>query len=225
MQMREDLKSLISQEIQKKGYDEVADEIKDYLFEQSPRKEHPVDRVRWVDVNDVIANDYNPNSVAVKEMSLLLTSIKRDGYTQPVVVVWDEEKKKYVIVDGFHRTTVMKNNKDLQETTQGKLPVVVLDKDINDRMAATVRHNRARGTHSVVSMSEMVFSMKMQGWEDKDIANELGMEAEEINRLKHITGYSSLYKDHTYNNSWETMEQIKLRKELKDKGEEYYDGN
>lgn len=218
----EDLKSLIDQKISEKGYDEVADWLKDYLFEVSPRKEHPIDRVRWVNVHDVVANDYNPNSVAVKEMQLLLTSIKRDGYTQPVVVVWDDEKKKYVIVDGFHRTTVMKNNPDLQETTGGKLPVVVLDKDINDRMAATVRHNRARGTHSVVSMSEMVFSMKMEGWDDSDIAHELGMEAEEINRLKHITGYSALYKDREYTNSWETLEQLRIKKELKDKGEDYY---
>lgn len=123
-----------------------------------------------------------------------------------------QNNSKFVIVDGFHRTTIMKNYKDIQETTGRRLPVVVLDKDINERMAATVRHNRARGTHSVVSMSDMVFSMLEKGMDDAAIANELGMEAEEVVRLKHITGFSKLFKDKEYSKAWETKHQILLRK-------------
>ena len=182
----------------------------------------PIEDLQWIDPNTLKANDYNPNSVAKTEMKLLLKSIEKDGYTQPVVVVWDEDKKKYVIVDGFHRTTVMKTNKSVQESTQGRLPVVVLEKDINDRMAATVRHNRARGTHSVVSMSEMVFSMLEEGWDESAIANELGMEAEEIVRLKHITGFSKLFEDREYNKSWETRNQLLERKKQKDEQGEGY---
>ena len=180
--------------------------------ELSANVAQPIDYVRWVNVDDVIANDYNPNSVAIKEMQLLHKSIQKDGYTQPVVVVWDEEKQKYVIVDGFHRTTIMKNYKDIQETTGRMLPVVVIDKDLNERKAATVRHNRARGTHSVVSMSDMVFSMLENGMDDAAIANELGMEAEEVVRLKHITGFSKLFADKEYSKAWETKHQILLRK-------------
>ena len=192
---------------------EFVEALKCWIYENlSLLKNQPIDYVRWVNVDDVIANDYNPNAVAIKEMQLLHKSIKSDGITQPVVVVWDEQKQKFVIVDGFHRTTIMKNYKDIQETTGRRLPVVVLDKDINERMAATVRHNRARGTHSVVSMSDMVFSMLEKGMDDASIANELGMEAEEVVRLKHITGFSKLFADKEYSKAWETKHQILLRK-------------
>lgn len=201
----------------------VIEDIKHYLSEEvGDKKEHPIDRVQWVDIDKVIANDYNPNSVAKREMKLLLKSIEEDGYTQPVVVVWEEDKQKYVIVDGFHRTTIMKSYPHIQETTNRKLPVVVLSKNMAQRKAATVRHNRARGTHSVVSMSEMVFDLLEKGWTDARIANELGMEAEEVVRLKHITGFSALFKDREYNKSWETKDQILLRKkELNENGEAF----
>ena len=112
---------------------------------------HPVSGVQWVPVDQVEPNDYNPNSVAGKEMKLLHTSIKHDGYTQPIVTIWDWEKKKFIIVDGFHRYFICKNHKDIRDSTNGCVPIVVLEKGMNDRMASTVRHNRARG--STVSLA------------------------------------------------------------------------
>ena len=173
---------------------------------------HPVSEVRWVDINKVEPNDYNPNSVAGTEMSLLYTSIKHDGYTQPIVTIYDEEKNKYIIVDGFHRYFICKTNKDIQESTNGHVPIVVIKKDINERMASTVRHNRARGAHSVTGMSQMVFSMLDNGWADAEICNHLGMSADELLRLKHITGFSKLFKDAEYNKTWTTKRQIQAKK-------------
>ena len=175
--------------------------------------DQPVDNVQWIDINKVVANDYNPNSVALNEMRLLYMSIKNDGYTQPVVTIYDKEQDVYVIVDGFHRHLVMKNYKDIAERTQNKLPIVVINKQINDRMASTVRHNRARGKHSVDGMGNMVFQMLDNGWGDERICNELGLEAEELVRLKHITGFSKLFEDTEYKKSWETKKQILLKKQ------------
>ena len=177
----------------------------------SPVNTQPIDLVRWVDINKVQANDYNPNSVAKIEMGLLYTSIKHDGYTQPVVTIYDEALDKYIIVDGFHRYFTCKSNKDILERNNGCLPIVVIEKDINDRMASTVRHNRARGKHSVSGMSSMVFQMLENGWTDAEVCNELGMESEEILRLKHITGFSKLFEDMEYKKAWESKEQIKIR--------------
>ena len=174
---------------------------------------NPVAKLRFVPIEMVQANDYNPNSVATNEMRLLYLSIKQDGYTQPVVTIWDESIQKYVIVDGFHRYTTMRINKDIYEMNGGLLPIVVIEKDINDRMASTVRHNRARGKHSVDGMSSMVFSMLQNGMSDAEICNELGMEPEELLRLKHVTGFSKLFKDADYSRAWETSKQIKIRKE------------
>lgn len=171
--------------------------------------EHPISRVRWVHVDEVQANDYNPNSVAINEMRLLHTSIAADGYTQPVVTIWDEELGRYVIVDGFHRYTVMRTQQDVYDTTGGYLPIVVIDKPIADRIAATVRHNRARGKHSVAGMSSLVFQMLQEGKSDAEICNEIGLEPEELLRLKHITGFSKLLKDHEYTMAWETQRQIR----------------
>jgi len=191
-------------------------ELKEYIHKElSEHSDQPIDNVIWVSINDVEANDYNPNSVAHKEMKLLHTSISHDGYTQPIVTIFDSTKNKYIIVDGFHRYFTMKSNKDIHDKNNGKLPIVVIDKDINDRMASTVRHNRARGKHAVSGMSSMVFSMLKNGWGDAEICNELGMEAEELIRLKHITGFSKLFKDAEYRKSWETDRQIKIKKNFK----------
>lgn len=187
-------------------------EIREYLYKELSTFNQPIDFVRWVDIDQVHANDYNPNSVAKEEMKLLYTSISHDGYTQPVVTVWDSENERYVIIDGFHRYLTCRTNKDILERNKGKLPIVVLDKDINDRMASTVRHNRARGKHSVVGMSSMVFEMLDNGWEDTRICNELGMEAEELLRLKHITGFSKLFEDVEYKKAWTTKKMIQLEK-------------
>ncbi len=127
-----------------------------------------------------------------------------------------EDQSKYIIVDGFHRYFTCKTNKDILERNHGKLPVVVIDKDINDRMASTVRHNRARGKHSVAGMSSMVFSMLDNGWTDEAICNELGMEPEELLKLKHITGFSKLFADTEYNRAWKTKRQIRLEKEVRE---------
>lgn len=192
---------------------EAIEKIKDVLHEITPIKQ-PIDRVRWVDLDIVEANDYNPNSVAGKEMRLLYTSIKHDGYTQPIVTIFDEDKQKYIIVDGFHRYFTCKSNEDIKKRNHGKLPIVVIEKDINDRMAATVRHNRARGAHSIDGMANMVFSMLEKGWKDEDVCNELGMEAEELLRLKHITGFSKLFEDAEYKKAWMTKHQIKVKKDF-----------
>jgi len=181
----------------------------------SPVASQPIDHVQWVPIEMVQSNDYNPNSVAGKEMKLLYTSIKQDGYTQPIVTIWDEAIQKFVIVDGFHRYFTCKNSPDIQAATKGMLPVVVLKKDINDRMASTVRHNRARGSHSIAGMSSMVFSMLNNGWADAEICNELGMDAEELLRLKHITGFSKLFADTEYKKAWVTRSQIKIKKAYK----------
>jgi ParB-like chromosome segregation protein Spo0J len=187
-----------------------------FLHDSSPTKAQPVDMIHWVPIERVSPNDYNPNSVANKEMQLLYTSIKNDGYTQPVVTIYDDELDKYVIIDGFHRYFTCKNNKDISDRNYGRLPIVVLNKSINDRMASTVRHNRARGKHSVTGMSSMVFKMLDNGWEDSAICNELGMEPEELLRLKHITGFSKLFEDTEYKRSWVTKNQIKIARQYED---------
>lgn len=213
-----DIKEQIQNKLQQLNDQEKIDfleELKEYLHRQSPLDSQPVNYVRWVDIDKVEANDYNPNSVANKEMSLLYTSIKHDGYTQPVVTVYDNSKDKYVIVDGFHRYFTCKTNDDILARNHGKLPVVVIEKDINDRMASTVRHNRARGKHSIDGMSNMVFEMLENGWKDEDICNELGMESEEIVRLKHITGFSKLFENIEYRNAWKTKRQLLIEKEFK----------
>ena len=158
----------------------------------------PVGDVRFVPVDMVEANDYNPNKVAVRELRLLYRSIEADGYTQPTVTVWDEEKGRYIIVDGFHRWLTMKRHKDIRDRTGGLLPIVVIDATPEDRMAATVRHNRARGKHSVSGMSHLVFGMLDRGMTDEEVCSELGMEADEILRLKHLTGFAKLYEDTKY---------------------------
>jgi ParB-like chromosome segregation protein Spo0J len=203
------LKDLIREYVDgPKALDRI-DEIKTWLHEMSPVKQ-PINLVRWVDINKVQANDYNPNSVASKEMGLLYTSILHDGYTQPVVTIYDQELDKYIIVDGFHRYHTCKNNLNILQRNHGRLPIVVIDKNINDRMAATVRHNRARGSHSVTGMSSMVYKMLKNGWKNEDICNELGMEPEELLRLKHITGFSKLFANKQHSQAWKTPEMIKL---------------
>lgn len=207
------IKELIKAEVDKaEDKVEYIGELRALLHSISPTKDQPVDYVRWVPIDMVRPNDYNPNSVAHKEMALLYTSVKNDGYTQPVVTIWDDEKEKYIIVDGFHRYFVCKNNKDILERNLGHLPIVVINKSINDRMASTVRHNRARGKHSVAGMSSMVFDLLENGWRDEDICNQLGLEAEELLKLKHITGFSKLFENTEYKQAWESKTQILAKK-------------
>ncbi len=211
------LKQLIQQKI-----DEIVDtrekiafleDLRAFIHKISPQNSQPVNFVRWIPIEKVHANDYNPNSVAKNEMRLLYVSISHDGYTQPVVTVYDEAKDQYVIVDGFHRYTTMRLNQDIADRNNGFLPVVVIEKSINDRMASTVRHNRARGKHSVSGMANMVFQMLENGWSDEAICAELGVEPDELIRLKHVTGFSKLFENVEYRRSWETKRQIQLRKQ------------
>jgi hypothetical protein len=194
-------------------------ELNEFIHKEISEIKQPIDFVRWIPIDKVSPNDYNPNSVAKIEMGLLYKSIKHDGYTQPIVTIYDKEKDKYVIVDGFHRYFTCKTNKDIYERNKGHLPCVVIEKDINERMAATVRHNRARGEHSVAGMGNMVFEMLENGWTETEICNHLGMEPEEILKLKHITGFSRLFENVNYQQSWETKNQIKLKKEYQSKQE------
>lgn len=172
--------------------------------------------VRWVHESLIVANDYNMNSVAPIEMKLLATSILQDGFTMPVVCIYDEEQQIYVLIDGFHRTSTVKNNKDVYAMTDGYIPVVVLNKTMEDRIQATVRHNRARGKHSTDGMSNAVFMLLERGETDEDIIEELGMEAEELIRLKHITGFSKLFENTGYKKAWMDTKQIQIRKDFKD---------
>lgn len=207
------------QDAYNQAVDKIAflNELRMWLHADLCPVKQPIDYVCWVPVEMVEPNDYNPNSVAKTEMGLLYKSIKHDGYTQPVVTIWDDVKQKYVIVDGFHRYYTCKTNPDIYKKNFGRLPIVVIKKDINERMAATIRHNRARGEHSVSGMSNMVFEMLENGWQDAEICNHLGMDAEELLKLKHITGFSKLFANAEYKKSWETKSQIRMRKDWNDK--------
>ena len=186
-------------------------------------KDQPIYEVQWIPIEKVYANDYNPNSVATQEMKLLYVSVKKDGYTQPVVTIYDEKKDRYVIVDGFHRYSIMRRYKDIYASCEGKLPCVVLKgKTMNDRMASTIRHNRARGKHSVAGMSNIVMEMLVNGASDLEVCNNLGLEAEELVRLKYITGYAKLYENNEYRKATYTDKQVenKMAYEAKEKGNE-----
>jgi ParB-like chromosome segregation protein Spo0J len=172
---------------------------------------NPVARVLWVPIERVFANNYNPNSVALMEMQLLYVSVKHDGYTQPVVTIYDEARDRFIIVDGFHRYSIMKRYPDMLARNHGLLPVVVIAKSINDRMASTIRHNRARGKHSIDGMSSLVVEMLNNGWGDQRVCEELGLEKQELIRLKHITGYAKFFAGGGYSPAMETNRQIAER--------------
>lgn len=163
----------------------------------------PVYGVLAVPIEKVEANDYNPNSVAPPEMELLETSIWEDGYTMPVVCFYDEERDKYIVVDGFHRYTVLKTSKRVFERERGMLPVSVIDKDISDRMASTIRHNRARGSHSIDLMSNIVSELVEMGKGDAWICKHIGMSQDELLRMKQITGLASLFANKDFSSSWD----------------------
>lgn len=163
----------------------------------------PVYNVIAVHIDRVKANDYNPNAVAPPEMALLEISIWEDGYTQPVVTVHDKENDVYVVVDGFHRYLTIKNSKRIYEREKGMLPIVVLDKEMGDRMASTIRHNRARGTHNIELMSTIVAELVEMGKGDRWICQHIGMSPDELLRLKQITGVAALFANRDFSQSWE----------------------
>ena len=162
----------------------------------------PVYDIKAIPIEKIRANAYNPNAVAPPEMKLLYQSIKEDGYTMPVVCYYIEEEDIYEIVDGYHRYTIMKAHKDIYDRENGCLPVSIIDKPIQGRMASTIRHNRARGTHNIELMSNIISELVESGMSDAWIAKNIGMDLDEILRLKQITGLASLFKDKEFSKSW-----------------------
>ena len=181
-------------------------EIKLALHKISPFKTEPVDCVLWVKNTSVHANDYNPNSVAPPEMELLRLSISADGYTQPIVSMLEENGETREVIDGFHRNRVGKECSEIQQRVHGYLPVVTINTDrtnINDRVASTIRHNRARGKHKIEAMSDIVIDLKKRNWSDAKIAKNLGMDADEVLRLCQIGGLVELFSDKEFSQAWE----------------------
>ena len=163
----------------------------------------PVYNVRAVPITKIRANAYNPNAVAPPEMKLLYRSILEDGYTMPIVAYYVADDDTYEIVDGFHRYTVMLTHRDIYDREHGLLPVVVIDKPLSDRMASTIRHNRARGSHSIDLMVNIVGELKEAGMSDQWIMRHIGMDADELLRLKQISGLASLFADREFTTAWD----------------------
>ena len=181
-------------------------EIKIAMHEISPMKTEPVDCVLWVKNDTVHANDYNPNSVAPPEMELLRLSISADGYTQPIVSMLEENRETREVIDGFHRNRVGKECEEIQKRVHGYLPVVTINEDrtkINDRVASTIRHNRARGKHKIEAMSDIVIDLKKRNWSDEKISKNLGMDKDEVLRLCQIGGLVELFSDKEFSQAWE----------------------
>lgn len=178
--------------------------LRGIIAEHSPFTSEPVDFVKWVKADEVHGNEYNPNVVAPPEMELLRLSVQADGYTQPVVTMPDETGS--VVIDGFHRTRVAKEYPDIRERIHGYIPVVQIRDDRtdkNDRMASTIRHNRARGKHQVSVMSDIVIELKRRNWTNERVGKELGMDADEVLRLCQMTGLAELFADEDFSDSWD----------------------
>lgn len=200
--------NIVSEMIESMDLSEKVDSI-NYIREQihqvSPFNSEPVDFVRWVKNDKVGANDYNPNSVAPPEMELLRHSIAQDGYTQPIVSWMHSGRVDYEVIDGFHRHRVGKECDDIQDRVHGYLPLVAIAEDRegrNDRIASTIRHNRARGKHKVDSMSEIVIELKRRNWSPKKIGKELGMDQDEVLRLVQIRGLAEMFADQDFSEAW-----------------------
>lgn len=176
-------------------YNQISNELYEFLGIN-----HPVLNIQLVPLDSVEKNDYNPNKVANPEMELLKLSIKKDGLTMPCVV--SSDKNKFVIVDGFHRKTIVENDKDVSKSLFGYLPVSKLDKDLENRITSTVRHNMARGTHQIELSAKLVTILKKHNWSNERIGKELGMDADEVLRLKQITGISEAFSDIEFSKSW-----------------------
>lgn len=187
---------------------ETINAIRLALAQHSPMRAEPVDCVLWVEADQVSGNDYNPNVVAPPEMALLALSIAEDGYTQPVVA-WQTGSEQYEVVDGFHRHRVGKEVPEITERVKGRLPIAVINGDreaVTDRKAATVRHNRARGEHTVEGMSAIVVDLAQRGKPDEWIATHLGMDPDEVTRLRQLTGIAAMFADEDFSEAWEAAE-------------------
>ena len=204
--MIESIKKQITDLLTDKDFNEqvnVINELREHIHRHSPFKNEPVDFVKWVLSSLVVANDYNPNKVAPPEMELLEISIVNDGYTQPIVTFPNNDKIE--VIDGFHRNRVGKESKLVAQRIKGYLPTVIIrseQQSKSDRIASTIRHNRARGKHQINAMSEIVIDLKNRNWTNDRIARELGMDKDEVLRLMQITGLESLFKDEDFSKSW-----------------------
>lgn len=202
------------EEIEKMDIDSKIDsinELREMIHSVSPFKSEPVDYVKWIKNDAVYANDYNPNTVAPPEMELLRHSISHDGYTQPIVG-WKQDDQVEVI-DGFHRHRVGRECEEVQTRVHGYLPVVQIHEDNegrNDRIASTIRHNRARGKHRIEAMSDIVLDLKKRNWADKKIAKELGMDQDEVLRLSQLTGLMEAFADGEFSMAWEAENETNL---------------
>ena len=194
----------------------LINEIRAELHKYSPFASEPVDFVRWIPAEEIIANDYNPNAVAPPEMELLKLSILEDGYTQPIVTFKHDEKRE--VVDGFHRNRVGRECPEIKDRVKGYLPVVTINEgrsDRGDRITSTIRHNRARGKHRVDAMADIVVELKHRNWSDEKIAKNLGMDSDEVLRLCQITGMAGAFGDADFSKSWdigfeENLDEIKF---------------
>jgi len=183
---------------------EALNAIREKLHDMSPFNGEPVDLVRWVKSDTVRANDYNPNSVAPPEMQLLRLSIAEDGYTQPIVTNLEEDVR--IVIDGFHRNRVGKECEEIRQRIRGYLPVVQIRPSQNgreNRMAATIRHNRARGKHQVEAMTAIVLDLKRRNWSSEKIGKQLGMDPDEVLRLAQIGGLADMFLDREFSEAWE----------------------
>lgn len=187
---------------------DALNEVRAALHAVSPLKNHPVDLVLWVKTDDVLAQPLNPNTVAPPEFKLLAHSIRANGFTMPIVAHEGERDGKAVrvTVDGFHRGRIGREMADVRESTHGRLPVTQIRAERGDeaaRIAATIEHNRARGEHRIEAMSEVVRMLYQAGWRDERIQEELGMDADEVRRLKQITGLADLFREREFSEAWE----------------------
>lgn len=204
----EELTNALTEKIHTMSFDEkieAINSVREALHEISPFKNEPVDFVKWVKCDRVVANDYNPNKVAPPEMQLLEISIMNDGYTQPIVT-WPHEHHVEVI-DGFHRNRVGRESKEVSKRVQGYLPTVIIRKEREskgDRIASTIRHNRARGKHQVSAMSDIVIELKKRNWSEARIGKELGMDEDEILRLCQISGLAEAFENDDFSKAWES---------------------
>ncbi|RFU92796.1 MULTISPECIES: IbrB-like domain-containing protein [Citrobacter] len=188
-------------ELPEKERIEAINEFRIAIHSVSPFREEPVDCVLWVEGNHITPNDYNPNNVAPPEKRLLLKSIEADGFTQPIVVVHSTEEE-YEIIDGFHRHELGKSKPSLRSRLKGYLPITCLQRERHERMAATIRHNRARGRHQIHAMSEIVRELSLLGWSEEKIGKDLGMDRDEVLRLKQINGLQELFADRRFSKAW-----------------------
>ncbi|EGT0642672.1 MULTISPECIES: ParB/RepB/Spo0J family partition protein [Citrobacter] len=180
---------------------EAINQFRMAIHSVSPFREEPVDCVLWIKNEHISPNDYNPNNVAPPEKKLLQKSLEADGFTQPIVVVHSTEEE-YEIVDGFHRHELGKSKPSLKSRLHGYLPVTCLQRERHERMAATIRHNRARGRHKIHAMSEIVRELSLLGWSAEKISKELGMDDDEVLRLKQINGLQELFADRRFSKAW-----------------------